>query len=262
MMKKLFTLAVLVMAMSSLVFAAPTTVKMIWDAYGGMGIDFTFLNGDDSFATLQTAGNYYFGQFDGKDSDDNPYSYNVDSGLFQLRASVESGGYIDYRVERTDSKSSMYGPAGQFSDSSVGSSDGTAFMAQQTVTNYASQKNCNYGFEANNQFQAAGTAFSIWHEIQDGAGDGASVWVLGSGSASVTYMSDEMGGSSFRFGRGCGCYNNCGATGTGSGVFELEAWATNSLSGDGWSAPSGGTYLQQLVYDGGFTVDDPYAEGN
>lgn len=261
MMKKLFALAVLVVAMSSLAFAAPTTFEMNWDAYGGAGIDFTFYNGDDSFASLQTSGNYYFGEFYGKDFDDNPYTYNVDSGLFQLRANVEAGGFIDYLVERTDSKSS-YGPAGQFSYSSVGSSDGAASMAQQTTTNYAAQKNCNYGFQANNQFQADGTGFSIWHEIQDGAGDGASVWVLGSGSASVTYMSDEMGGSSFRFGHGCGCYDNCGATGTGSGVFELQAWAANSMSGDGWSAPSGGSYLQTLVYNDGFTVDDPFAEGN
>jgi len=260
-MRKLCALTILMLVSSVLVFAAPTVVNLKWDAFGGAGIDLSFFNGDDSNMSLQSTGSYYWGEFTGTDADDNPYNYNVDSGTFGLKANVEFGGFIDYVVNRTDSKSS-YGSAGQVSTSKVFSSDGTAAIAQRTSTNYASQKNCNYSFQSNNQFQAAGSNFGILHSILNGDGDGASVSVLGSGSASVTYMSDEMGGTSFSFGRGCGCYNNCGATGTGNGVFELNAGAANSLSGDGWTAPSGGIYLQQIVYGGGFTVDDPYIEGN
>jgi hypothetical protein len=261
-MKKAMAVCVVLLMLSAVAMSAPTTVTLIWDAYGGPGIDLSFYNGDDSFAELLTSGNHFFGDFYGKDSDDNPYSYAVDSGLFQLKAGVDGGGFVEYGVYRTDTKASMYGPAGQVSYSAVGSSDGTASLAQQTTTNYAAQKNCNYGFQANNQFQAAGTAFSVYHYIGNGDGDWASVQVVGSGSASVTYMSDEMGGTSFRFGHGCGCYNNCGATGTGSGTFELKALGANYLTGNGWTAPAGGSYLQQVIYNGGFTVTDPFVDGN
>jgi hypothetical protein len=261
-MRKLATVLVILTAIGVMAVAAPTTIDLNWDA-GGI-FNMWFFNGDDSNAKLHTEGNHIFGSFHGADADNNPYNYGVDNGTFQVMSSVENGGWMEYVVQRTDSKSSMYGPSGQLSYSMLGTSDGTASLAQSTSTNYASMKTCNYGFQANNQFMAAGTEYSISHSIQAGDGDWASIDIWGSGSASATYMSEVMGGTGFEFayGNACGCYHNCSASGTGTGTFMLQASAANYLIGDGWEAPSGGTYLQQIVYGGGFSVDDPTIKGN
>jgi len=125
-------------------------------------------------------------------------------------------------------------------------------------------KTCNWGFMASNQFQASGSDYGIAHGINDADGDWAYVEVMGSGSATLTYMGEEMGGTKFRFAAGntCGCFHNCGASGTGSGRFELSGYGANYLAGDGWNLPSGGSYIGELIFNDGFTVDDPFLEGN
>jgi len=262
-MKKALVLPlILVLGLGLAAFAASTTVDVQWDGWGGLGLSVDFANGDDSNSSLSTGGNHYWGEFHGTDFDDNPYGYNVDSGSFSTKAYVSGGGGIVFEVNRTDTLASMYGPSGQSSYSEVGTLDGDASIATRTSTNYASQKNCNYGWQSNNQYMASGSDFFINHYIQDGDGEGAGVAVwAGNGSAMVTSMSDEMSGSSFRLGRGCGCYTNASASGTGSGVFELYANASNALSGNGWSS-GGGSYSQTINYVGGFNVDNSYIDGN
>jgi len=261
-MKRLVVLGTLLFAVGALAYAAPTEVTVNWDAWGGF-VEGTFVNGDDSDGYVLAVGHHFWGTFFGKDGDDNPYSYGVDSGTFTLMGNAAGGGHIYYEVNRTESYPiGMYGPAGQQHLAEILTDDGTLFLGLRTTTSYASMKSCNYGFQANNQLQVSGSAIAMYHQISTGDGDWAKAEVWGAGSASFTYMNNHMGGTAFRFGRGCGCYDNCGATGTGSGVFELSGAGANSLAGDGWSAPSGGTYLQQIVYTGGFTVDDPFMLGD
>ena len=262
-MKKALVLTLALMSAFALIaFADTTTTDITWNFGGGTGLNIDFVNGDDSASSLNTAGNHAWGEFHGVDSDDNPYGYGVDSGSFSTKAYVEGGGQIVFDVTRTDSLTSMYGPSGQYTYSGVGTTDGEASIVTQTSTNYAGQKSCNYGWQASDQYSASGSEFSINHYINDGDGDSArvSVW-NGNGSATVTSMGDEMGGSSFRLGWGCGCYNNANASGTGSGTFELYGNASNALSGNGWSS-GGGTYLQQINYLDGFNVSDSHIDGN
>lgn len=240
--------------------SAPTTFDAEWDMSGG--VNWTVVNGDDSFSTFGISGNHAFGEYHAIDYDDNPYGYNVDSTKFWLKANVENGGYIEYAVTRTDSKTSMYGPPGQYTYSYVGSSDGSAFMGQRTTTNYAEQKNCNYGWQSNNQYTADGTSFYLDHEIYASSGEGAGVNITGSGSASVTVMGDEMYPGSFNLGyKACGCYTNAKASGTGSGIFTLGGTADNSLTWYGGSA-GGGTYTTTVNYLDGFQVDNIWLKGN
>ena len=255
---------VLMLSFSIIAFAVSTTVDVNWDAWGGpsSGITIDFANGDDSNSSLSANGGHYWGEFHGTDSDNNPYGYGVDNGAFSTKAYVADGGVITFDVTRTDSKTSMYGPSGQYTYSGVGTADGEASVVTQTSTNFAGARTCNYGWQSNNQYMASGSSFYINHYINDGDEEGArvSVW-NGNGSATVTSMSDEMGGSSFRLGWGCGCYNNANAFGTGSGTFELYGNASNALSGNGWSS-GGGTYLQQINYLDGFNVSDSHIDGN
>jgi len=263
-MKRKLALAVAIVSVFALIgFAVPTTVDVDWDAFGtGTPLVITFQNGDDALSTVVTTGAHFFGTFHAEDKDDNPYTYSVDSGLFQTTASVEGGGGILFEVERTDAKATMYGPAGQISHSEVWTTDGTAFLARRTTTNYASARNCNYSFQSNDQYQAAGTSYGIVHSVSSGDGDGATIQVLGSGSGVLTSMSDELGGRGFQLGNGCGCYHNSDFEAAGSGVYEIMAVGSNSLAGQGWSAPGGGTYFEQLIYNDGADVDDVHVAGD
>ena len=262
-MKKVLVLAVaLVLGLGLAAFAAGTTVDVTWDFSGGTGLTVNFANGDDSNSSLYTAGSHAWGEFHGVDSDDNPYSYGVDSGSFSTKAYVENGGGIKFDVQRTDSHTSMYGPSGQEAYSEVWTADGSAFIGTRASTNFAEARTCNYGWQASSQYTASGSVFYLDHWIKSGDGDQAGVHAAGSGSADVTLMSDEMHGSSFRLGRGCGCYTDAKASGTGAGEFDLWANAGNSLSGYGWSAPGGGSYLQQIKYNGGFSADNIYVDGH
>lgn len=263
-MKKglIIALAVLMaLGLTTMGMAAPTTVDTFWSGFSGT-FNTQFVAGDDANSNFWTgAGGLFNGEFHGVDNNDNPYGYNVDTVSSFVRASVIGGGFITFDMSRNDSFTPMYGQAGQYSFSEVSTFDGSASLARHTGSNYAGMKNCNYGWQANNQYTAQGSSFYIDHYIKDGDGEGAGVWVAGNGSASVTSMSDEMYASSFRLGRGCGCYDNANAFGTGSGTFELYATASNSLSGNGWSS-GGGSYLQQINYVSGFTANNTYVDGN
>jgi|GEM_PF-1896753 len=268
--------------------ADPTVINVTWGSgsYWFNGAAMTVVSGtsgslninvtahDDASARLFTFGGNISGVFDGTITNtypdplhptwlDGPYNYGVESTTFSTKSNVNAGGGgIEFVVNRTDSKTSMYGPAGQVSATTIFSTDGTAFLGRRTTTNYASAKNCNYSFQSNNQYSAAGTSFFIDHSINSGDGDTAGVGVYNAtGSATITSMSDELGGYGFRLGRGCGCYDNASGTGTGSGTYELWANAANSLSGNGWSS-GGGSYLQQIIYTGGFSITNTYVDGN
>ena len=119
----------------------------------------------------------------------------------------------------------------------------------------------NYGFQANNQYSATGSVYVIDHSIQADPNKYAGFYATGNGATTVTLMSSEMRASGWRFGEGAGCYTNASASGTGTGYFEVYANATNSLSGNNWSA-GGGSFSGIISYNNGFEYNNINMRGN
>lgn len=252
---------------------AQTILDMNWDSNLG-NVDVTFTADDDDRMGFYTEGNYIKGSLYAKDYDDNPYGYGVDSFLTTTNAYVE-GGFIEYAVNRTDSKTS-YGAAGQKSYSFVGST-GNASMDYRVSTNYASMKACQYGFASSKNFEANGGYFEVLHTLTDSDDDGASVYVEGSGSAVIKLMGAQSAGSSFNMGHLGVCGdgeeawddNYAKLQASGTGVFNVNAWADNSISvhEGGWTIPGDGTdnsafYDLTVGYSGEFNYLDFGVAGN
>ena len=234
-------------------------VDLTWDGSGYLDI---LVDADDDASTyLYTGGFHIFGSLHVLDKENNPYGYGVDCYSAGLYATVEGGGYIDFGTIRLDSKESMYGPAGQRSESYIYTDD-YAFMGWRTSTNYASLADCQYGWQSSDNFVASGE-FEIGHALVDADGGYSNFWGMGEGTIEVDLMNSKSGGSSFTFGKGCGCYLNCDAEATGSGYFEVEAEADNYLKGDlGYEMPNGGFSRLSLMYTDGFTLGSFASNGN
>ena len=274
-MKRILTLLVALVMLATPVMAQ-TTVDTYWSGSGNF--DTHFVSGDDAHSDLWTFGNFIAGEYHAKDYDDNPYGYNVDTTNSNVEAIVLGGGFIEYQHIRDDSKTSMYGSAGQKSYSLIVTDD-TAEMAFASWTNYAALKDCEYGkprTSGNHHFEADGGegSFNMYHELTDGSGDGSSVKIYGSGSAWIDLMNSETGWSgspksSFKFGKGCGCYKDADAGMTGVGTFEQHAWADNQLNIDisGMTIPGDGSddsaqYHVFVNYAGSFSYPDLALDGN
>ncbi|MEF8879787.1 MAG: hypothetical protein V5A64_05290 [Candidatus Thermoplasmatota archaeon] len=243
--------------------SAETTFHSEWSGSGNLSEYFNA--GDDADVWMKTKGNFIEGEFNAADKDNNPYSYGVDNVNANVDARVNNGGRISFEFDRTDSKESMYGPAGQKSYSYVSSDNGYAGMKYRSGSNFASMRNCEYKFNSNDQFFASGSNYEIRHTLWDSDDDGADVHVFGSsGNAAVTSMSEEAGGSSFEFGKGCGCYTNCGVEAVGSGSTTLFGTGFNYLKGDGWELPNGGSHTESWTYNDGISIgqSDFWMEGN
>jgi hypothetical protein len=270
-MKKRFFVGLAVLGLFlafGVVNAAPSTVEVNWNQAGYIDVDVTseddFHSYFEGFSTGIGSGKYKL-----TDSENNPYGYGVDTVAAQLEADVSGGGYLIFDNTRTDSKVSMYGPAGENSQSIIETSD-TAMMQFRTRGAFAELKSCNYGFHASNHFQASGV-FSIYHHLYDDTGEGAWVNNIGDGTSNIDLMSESTSGKtgSFKFGKGCGCYTNADITATGSGVFEVGAVAENqikvdlpsmTISGDGTLGSA--QYLLRATYGNGFTFSNFALEGN
>lgn len=228
-----FLVALFVIAIPA---AAQTTVDTYWNGAGYM--DTTFMAGDDAWSYLETQGSLIGGEFHGKDYDDNPYTYGVDTYFANVDAGVNSG-YIEFETQRTDSKTS-YGNPGQRSYSWVSSTDGLAEMAWYTKTNYAEMGNCQYAKPTTTNgknFEASGSNYQIYHEVTDSDGDGSFVGATGSGSSMIKLQGEKAAGSGFNMGRlpvcgdGCAWDNNYATfSGSGTGHFDVHAWADNGLT--------------------------------
>ena len=251
-----FTLVLMVQAVPS--FAA-TQVDVEWDTSGSIGI--SVFADDDAETYFNSEGYHIFGEFHAIDHNDNPYSYNVDTFDVWAAAQVEGGGYIEFKTVRTDSYEPMYGDAGQQRWAYVEASE-WGFLKYRDNTNYARLRCAEYGFQSDNQFQASGN-FLVSYSIFDSDWDGAWFEGYGEGEISVTLMNAEAWGSSWKFGKGCGCYTNAHAEGTGHGVFSVGGWADNYLQSDlGFELPNGGNYYLSISYDGGFSIDNFASEGH
>jgi hypothetical protein len=83
----------------------------------------------------------------------------------------------------------------------------------------------------------------------------------------IDMMSGESSGSSFKFGKGCGCYTNADCSANGVGTFKLDYWADNQLDVGGTSIGGDGsddsaTYDLTINYAGSFTMPDFSGDGN
>jgi len=230
---------------------ASTDMNVEWDGLGY--VSGTFTPGDDAVVDFWAEG-YTHGEFHAQDADDNPYNYQVDTISSQFKGYVDDGGELYFGFNRTDSWTSMYGPADQWTESYLGCS-GTGQLIFRTRSNFADLDSSNYGYQADNQFLASGEYYA-WHEVDNGP-NYAYFEAGGLGTLDIDHMTDDTGNTMVRFGWGCGCYTNCDVVQTGSGYFELGAGFTNGMTGPGgWTVGGSGTYYQHVDFTSGFSWSD------
>lgn len=263
-MKKIFlttVFAVLLVMLTAVPVLAdsPTEFNMSWSGSGGADADVTA--GDDASTGFSTFGDAISGTYYAKDSNDNPYGYGVDSFQAEFQGSVTNGMMIT-GGDRTDSKSSSYGPAGQSSFSGVEVIDGNAQMAYRTTTNYAQMRDCSYAHQLSGGHNIVVNSASFYYLerwIDDGQGNDGYLMANGDGNATLDCMSAEASGCwNLKLGHGCGCYTdaNFNATGTG-GHFEVSGTGNNNVTFHGFGASSGGGTLSFIAdWLGGFSVND------
>jgi len=238
---------------------AETTVDTTWDGAGGLSIDFYAV--DDAESHFSTWGNNGIkGEFHGTDKDDNPYNYGVDTVESKVKAHIEDG-YIKYKFTKNDNYEPMYGQAGQESYTFI-DTYGTGDFAWRSWSNYAHLRNSNYGWQNNNQIQATGEHY-IYHSFWINDYEGASITVNADADTSITDMCEDHWGSSYKFGKGCGCYTNAHIDITnGSGTFDLDAYADNQITTDNGITVDGGHLNIHADFTGGFHYDNFALEGN
>jgi hypothetical protein len=231
-------------ALSSVAFAAPTQIDITWNGAGGVGAT---VGTGDSTTTFNTGGNQIIGSFTSKDSNDNPYNYQIDTNASYLNASVANGGFIEMSTDRLTSQG-MYGPAGQESYSFVNINSGTASMAARTSTNYASLSDPTYGYQltgGHNITVDGANAYVIQRYVGDGQGNSGEILAGGNGSAVLDNMnSGASGNGGVSFGLGGGCYTDATFNATGAaGTFQVTGIGTDSVNFGGLGASSGGGSL-------------------
>jgi len=234
----------------------PTEVNVDWDGAGWVGVN---VDTGDAQAGVGTGGDYISGAYSAIDSNNNPYGYNVDSFSATMNAFVENG-MIDTGCLRTDSKTSMYGSAGQESWSFVGVDGGTAAMAYRSTTNFAAMRDCSYKFQlpGGHNIIVDAALYEIHRGILDGQGNSGILNASGSGIATLDCMSAEASGNGgIRFGRGCGCYTDASYVATGSGLFDVTGIGASSVTFNGMGVSSGGGTLSFIAnWVNSFSISD------
>jgi len=220
-------LVVAILLATTIGASARTTADITWNGGGAIGVH--FVSDDDATNAFQTGGDYINGEYHAVDHDDNPYNYGVDTTDIKVKAHV-SNGYIRYRFTRDDSHTSMYGDAGQESYTYI-DSYGDADFAWHSRSNFAQLRNCNYGWQANNQIHATGIHY-IYHSFFINDHEGAEIEIEANGQTDLTIMSEDHSGSGFKFGKGCGCFTNAHTDITGEGHFIMNAYADNRIDTD------------------------------
>ena len=246
----------LVLSLGSAVFATdPTNVTVTWD---GAGVVDGSVDTGDALTYFHSEGSNHIGTFQATDSNDNPYNYNVDTCSFSLDTVIGGIGWADLEVNRTDSKSSMYGVAGQQSYTYVGVSNGLATLQNRSWTNYASMKDSNYGWNANDHITVIGaTAYTLQRFMDSGNVNFAEFWASGTGDADLDCMSSEAGAGQVRLGWGCGCYTNADFTASGAGTAKLTGVGNNSATTAMTPGMVGATSFQIIAnWVGSFSIAD------
>ena len=253
-MKSVLLISLIATILTSSIALAQTTLSTNWEGAGFLAIN--FVADDDAELNFTTFGKQIKGELTAVDFNDNPYNYHVDTVDSKIRAFVEDGGLI-YSFLRTDSLESKYGDAGQQSYTFI-EADSINF-AWHSNSNYARLRNCNYGWQNDNQIQASGE-FELLHGLFKGD-YGAWIYQAGNGETKITSMSEEYWGDSFKFGKGCGCYTNAKVETTGEGTFTLTAVAPNQVKTDFGITVKGGMLQVIASYSDGFTFNNFALEG-
>ena len=235
---------------------AQTTFDTTWSGSGYHEIH--FINGDDATTDFWTAGSIISGEYHAIDKDDNPYGYNVDTTDVKIKAHATDG-YIEYKFTRDDSHTSMYGDAGQESYTYI-DSYGDADFVWHSWSNYAQYRSCNYGWQNDNQIHATGT-HHIYHSFFINDHEGAEIEIGVDGQTDLTIMNEDHWGSSFKFGKGCGCYTNAHAEITGAGYFTMNAYADNEITTD-WGITTDGYLGIHADFTSGFHFTNFALQGN
>ncbi len=215
-------------ALTGAVLAAdPTQVDVTW---GGAGIVDGTVDTGDANANFHSGGSNHVGEFHATDSNDNPYNYGVDSNSFTLETAITGFGQASLNVERTDAKTS-YGAAGQNSYTYVEIMNGSATLQNRSATNYASMKDCNYGWNANDHITVTGAdSYYLERSMDSGNVNFAGLWAGGTGDADLDCMNAEASAGQVRLGEGCGCYTNADFNAVGIGTFNLYGLGNNGVT--------------------------------
>ena len=210
----------------------PTTVEVTWN--GGGIVDGGVVTGDTT-TTFHSEGNSHFGEFVATDSNNNLYNYGVDTNTSALETSIAGSGWAELVVDRTDAKTS-YGAAGQQSYTYVGVSNGAATLQNKSTSNYASMRDCNYGWISSNHItvtDADSYTLKRWMDSEYtviGDANFAGIQATGTGDAVLNAMSSEASAGRVKLGTGCGCYTNASFNATGSGAVIVEGNGNTSAT--------------------------------
>ena len=252
----------MVLLLASFVCAGGTEVDVVWEGNGraevvvgnedtgtdievewaGSGLADVVVWNSDAETKLHTLGGYIQGTFHAVDHKDNPYNYGIDTFDVEVIASTENGGYIYTRTERLDGLTSMYGGAGQITETYV-SSDDTTELAFGSRTNYASMVNAQYGRDktsSGRQIEATGNYYA-YHTLESGYGDSAGVTAIGDGTVQIKMMGESTWQGSANMGHLPVCgdgtawannYARYDATGSYGNLY-VDGYARNSVSVSG-----------------------------
>lgn len=238
-MKKIF-LAMLIALIAILCFAVPalaagpSTVTVNWDGSGSVNGN---VDTGDTTTNFSVDANYAYGQFTATDSNNNPYSYGVDTNSAYVYGYFNGGGEMSFETVRNTSYTPMYGSAGQDVSAYVGSSD-SGSMATGSWTNYAEMTNATYGKTLVNShnFTASASGESGSYTISETiSSENAIAGFVAGGSGTSSAQIDCMttgayGSDAVNLGWGGGCYTNADATFTGAGTFMVGAYGSNSIT--------------------------------
>ena len=234
MKKKILFSAILALVMlfslSGIAFAdEPTTVNVDWNGAGA--VDGSVVSGDDATALFHSEGwSGNIGIFHATDSNNNPYGYGVDSGLFSLDTGISGTGWAKLDINRTDAKTS-YGAAGQRSFTQVVIDSGSATLQNRSSTNYASMVDSNYGWNSSNHITVTdSTAYTLQRFMDSGNINFAGIRAFGDGNADLDCMSSEATAGQVRLGWGAGCFTNAKFNATGTGQVNLDAIGNTSVT--------------------------------
>ncbi len=222
---------VTLLSLSTVTLAAdPTTTTVTWT---GTGLVTGIVNaGNDNSTTFTVNAGNATGTFTATDSNDNPYSYGVDSVNAYFDGSFYGGGSMQFQTNRTDSYSGMYGTSGQVITNFVGST-GSGQMATGSSTNYAAMVNGTYNqphTDGGYNFEASGLSYQIMQTITAPTAF-AGLNIIGDGTAVVNSMTTQASGTNNAdLGWGGGCYTNANAVMTGEGTVTVQGTGSNSVS--------------------------------
>jgi len=207
----------------------PVEVNVDWDGEGEVGT--TVIGGDDAITTFHTAGSQIEGTFTASYSDGSYPYMEVNTLVSRIDASVNDGGYIEYRTERTD----CYGgwsPAGQVSYSFVGTDDGNASMGTGSRSHLNGLIDYNYPLQGTLAVDGA----SNYEIIRSLSVD--NIWTYayaeGSGLATLQCRNSAIDYQFAPSGAELGAYSGCPTKATfnavGSGTFDLYARGDNGAT--------------------------------